>query len=162
MPSKTDTYRTTRSVMNAAELTTHRVSASGRDYARSSDGYDDMAVANEQGWRAISSWGREGWDLGRWPYVVISTRRTGRPVVGNDHAEGRPFQMRQTIEGDTTVYAFATEADREAAIDYLFQWYAAGEPWSVCTWETRSQLDFGTVEVPAEWRGPFSWERLGN
>jgi len=148
----TDTYAPTRPVMSAAELKRHHIDRAGRDCALSGDGYDDMELASRSGWHAVSSWGRNGWDLGNWPYVVISVR------THTDRVHDA-YEMRQTVEGDTDVYAFSTAADRDAAIDYLFQWYAAGTAWSVATHETRERLDAGDLEVPTAWRGPFSWER---
>ena len=158
----TETF--TRPVMTAAELATFRVADHGRDYRLSDDGYGDMEVANRQGWSAISGWGHDGWDLGDWPYVVISTRKVGRPLPGNDFAEARPYQMRQTCEGDTTVYAFTSEADRDAAIDYLFIWYGVGrsyDRWVAegLTYDKRADLDAGTLRVPVQFRGPFTWKR---
>lgn len=150
----------TRPVMTARELAEHRVGSHGRDYRYSTDGFGDMAVANAEGWHAVASWGRDGWDLGDWPYVVVSTRRTGRPVRGNYHTDGRPWQVRVTVEGDTDVYAFATEEERDAAINYLFVWYGLSRgytgPWSGLTERDRAALDAGTLQVPVALRGPYS------
>jgi hypothetical protein len=38
------------------------------------DGYERMNAARAHGWTAIPSWGLEGWDLGRWPLVIIFHR----------------------------------------------------------------------------------------
>lgn len=148
---------TLRPIMTAAELEEHRVGSHGRDYSRSDDGYDDMDVAAGQGWSAISGWGRDGYDLGEWPYVVISVR--DRAVTPADVARrGARFEMRQTVEGDTTVYAFRVPEDRAAAIDYLFVWYGIGrdyEEWAVLGVTSREGLDAGTLRVPVELRGPY-------
>lgn len=163
-----------RPIMTATELRSHQIAVHGRDYSRSTDGWSDMEVANEDGWHAVSGWGRDGYDLGDWPFVVISTRRTGRSLPGNDHTEDRSFQMRQTVEGDTTVYAFGSEQDRNAAIDYLFIWYGIGRDYGDVLWcslaeiwdgdgnrtrDSRAELDAGVLRIPAELRGPFSWKR---
>lgn len=140
----------TRPVMAAAELAGSKVRDYGRNYALSGDGYDDMDVATRQGWQFIPGWGRDGWDMGEWPYVSIGVRNTN----------GR-FQLMQIIEGDHTVYEFATQADRSAALDYLFLWYAAdkgldGFPF---TYEERQQLDAGKLTIDDQWRGPFRHEQ---
>lgn len=146
---------TTRPVMTSDELSARQVDSHGRDYSRSDDGWDDMEVAASEGWSAVSGWGRDGWDLGEWPYVVVSVR---------DVAADR-WEMRQTVEGDTTVYRFATTSDRDAAIDYLFVWYGLGKEYDEwvaegLTHDKREALDAGTLRVPERFRGPFSWARL--
>lgn len=194
-----------RPIMTRAELATHQVDQHGRDYSRSDDGYSDMEVAAGEGWSAVSGWGRDGYDLGDWPYVVISV--SGQPakvdVFDLDRSAGqryhfadadkfaafvatlraddrdfyeivqRPYLMRQTVEGDTTVYAFDSLEDRNAAIDYLFIWYGIGreyDEWTVrgvssvydCDtgkYPAREGLDAGTLRIPEELRGPFSWAR---
>ncbi len=141
-----------RAIMTRAELVAHKATSSGRDYSRSDDGYGDMEVASSEGWHAISGWGQDGWDLGDWPYVVISTR---------DHSTS--FQMRQTVEGDTDVYYFDSTEERNAAIDYLFIWYGIGheyDKWQAAGLTSREALDAGTLRVPEEFRGPFSWSRV--
>ncbi len=156
-----------RSVMAREELQRHHVGRHGRDYSRSDDGYDDMEVNAAEGWIAVSGWGRDGWDLGDWPFVAISVRnaRAGNPE--------RLYQLLSVVEGDHDLYAFASQEDRSAAIDYLFIWYGIGrryddweklgmnEVWEdgVLVRDTRALLDAGDLAVPAELRGPFSWER---
>ena len=125
-----DTYSPGRPPMNRAELAKHEMSQQGRDCRFSSpnfsdDGYGDIEVATKLGWTAVSSWGHDGWDLGNWPYVVISIRNVGDLYCG----AAWQYQMRQTVEGDTTNYGFASAEDRNAAIDYLFGWYAAKQDW---------------------------------
>lgn len=156
-----------RPIMTRAELAKHQIDAHGRDYSRSDDGYDDMELAISEGWSAISGWGRDGWDLGDWPYVVISVRNVGVTDIVKDNercTSASRYQMRQTVEGDTTVYDFASKADRDAAIDCLFVWYGFGQDydsWAIegLTSDKREALDAGTLRVPAQFRGPFSWKR---
>lgn len=142
----------TRPVMTRKELADHQVHAYGRNYAESCDGYEDMEAEEGRGWTAISGWARDGYDLGDWPYVTIYTR---------PEWDGK-FPLLQIVEGDRTLWSFDTEADREAAIDYLFLWYAAGDRWAQeqGAWIDREALDAGTLDVPPEFRGPFSWARL--
>lgn len=142
-----DSTSTARAIMSAAELDAHKAGEHGRDYRLSDDGYGDMEVAERRGWTTISSWGHDGWDLGDWPYVVISTRTTNASNTGQ-------YELQQVCEGDHTRYQFDNAADREAAIDYLFLWYAAGESWAPLAYEDRARLDAGEVEVPERFRGP--------
>lgn len=147
-----------RPIMTAAELAEHRVGAHGRDYTRSDDGYGDMSEARGEGWRVISGWGRDGWDLGDWPYVSIMIRdRAETPEL---QLRGSRFEMQTICEGDHDVYRFDHEEDRTAALDYLFLWYAAGEDWAPLTYEDRARLDAGELgDVDPKFRGPFSWAR---
>jgi hypothetical protein len=142
----------TRPIMTAAELAEHRVNDHGRDYALSCDGYEDMGVAEQAGWHAVGNWGRDGWDLGSWPYVVLYARVTSGRFEPHDDA-GR-WELMQIVEGDHTEYRFLTEADRDAAMDYLFLWYAAAKHWAPLSEEDRARLDAGTLEVDPKWRGP--------
>lgn len=141
----TTAYAPTRPLMSAAELATHQVTAYGRNYAESDDGYGDMAVEEDRGWHSCAGWGRDGWDLGSWPYVVIYRRKL---------PDGK-FGVMQICEGDRTVYAFTSEADRDAAIDYLFLWYAAGEDWAPLRYDQRAELDEGELAVDEKFRGPY-------
>lgn len=139
----TDSYSPTRPIMGSAELARHKATAHGRDYTVSDDGYDDMEAAAKQGWRTLSSWGHDGWDLGNWPYVSIQVR----------NRDGR-FELQSICEGDHTLYAFDADGDRDAALDYLFLWHAADKDWAPLNWDQRAQLDEGGFEVDAKFRGP--------
>lgn len=138
-----------RKPMTAAELAEHHIGRGGRDYNLACDGYEDMEVAEAGGWSVIHAWGRDGWDLGNHPYVSIATRE--RDGV---------LQMQQIVEGDHDVYEFPSGEDRTAAIDYLFLWYAADEPWAPLKPEDRGQLDAGELAVDEKFSGPFSWDRV--
>lgn len=160
-----------RAIMTAGELRRHRVTSHGRDYSKSDDGYSDMEVAAAEDWHAVSGWGRDGWDLGDWPYVVISVRNRAASSTRCGEcgtirsADTGGYEMRQTVEGDTDVYRFSSVEDRNAAIDYLFVWYGLGkelDEWTVegLTPDKRDALDAGTLRVPEQFRGPFRWARL--
>jgi hypothetical protein len=137
-----------RPPMTAAELGEHKVTAYGRDYSESDDGYGDMAAEEKRGWGVLPSWGRDGWNLGDWPYVVVYVR---------DRA-GEQHELMVICEGDRTIYAFDMAMDRTAAIDYMFAWYAAGQRWAEWTWEDRERLDVGHLEVDLKFRGPYRQE----
>jgi hypothetical protein len=140
----------TRPVMGRDELLAHRTKTYGRDHAVSDDGYDDMQAAQSQGWKTHGTWGRDGWDLGQWPYVTVHLRTT----------DGR-YEVLTITEGDHELYTFASEADQHAAVDYLFLWHAANQAWCpVQGEEGRAALDLGGAEVDPRYRGPFSWARL--
>lgn len=149
MTALTASEREARPIMTAAELKTFEVRQYGRDYSESDDGYSDMEAEEGRGWRPVGLWGRDGWDLGGWPYVVIYVKTS----LGE---QGRTYELMQICEGDRTVWSFTSEADRYAAIDYLFLWYAAGtgESWAPLTWEQREQLDKGELTFEPKWRGP--------
>lgn len=133
----------TRPLMTAAELREHQTGSNGRNYAEADDGYSDMEAEAGRGWNTVASWGRDGWNLGDWPYVSFQVReRSGQ------------YELQQIVEGDRTRWTFATLADRNAAVDYLFLWYSAGEDWSPVTYENREHLNAGTLRVDDRFRGP--------
>jgi hypothetical protein len=110
---------------------------------RGDDGYDRIELAGRRGWHAVPSWGRDGWDLGSWPLVVIFHRRSD---VG--------YELAYNVEGDITVYRYATRELLDTATDYLAFWHWKHEDES---WVA----GVDSVEVaPAHLRGPFSWARL--
>jgi hypothetical protein len=39
------------------------------DYAE--EGYDWISRLSN-GWYAVPGWGKDGWDLGNWPYVIVA------------------------------------------------------------------------------------------
>jgi hypothetical protein len=149
----TTTYAITRPLMTAAELREHQATQYGRNYAESDDGYSDMDAEQGRGWHALAGWGRDGWDLGDWPYVAIYTREAGDR--GSLFVPGRRFELMQICEGDRTQYAFETRAERDAAVDYLFLWYAAGKRWAPLSYEDRAKLDAGELTVDEKFRGPY-------
>lgn len=110
---------------------------------RGDDGYDRIESASRYGWKAIPSWGLDGWDLGSWPLVVMFHRSI-------DDA----FELAYNVEGDITVYRYATRELRDAATDYLafWHWKHEQEAWV-------DGIDSADV-APARLRGPFSWKRL--
>lgn len=103
------------------------------------DGYDVMAQAERplQGWRVVSSWGRDGYDLGSWPYVMVFFR------------ERRGFEIAYYVERDVVCYVAPTKARREAIVDEIafFHWKHQNEVWV---------KGYESVEhVPDELRGPY-------
>jgi hypothetical protein len=109
--------------------------------AHGEEGYDRMERRQPEGWQPISGWGRNGWDLGSWPYVVISHRHT---------PEG--FELLYDVEGDTSIYRYPTREQRDAATDELAFFHWEGEDW-IAGIEN-------AADAPEHLRGPFSWSRL--
>lgn len=109
---------------------------------RGEDGYDRIKTAQQHGWRAVPSWGIEGWGLGAWPLVVISHRHTARG-----------FDLAYNVEGDVTIYRYPTRELRDAATDCLafWHWKHAGEDWV----DGVESID----AAPDHLRGPFSQKR---
>jgi hypothetical protein len=116
--------------------------------AAGGDGYDVMEAAGTgprvDRWHAVPSWGLDGWDLGSWPLVAVYVRRD----TNGEH------QLAYYVEGDVTIYGYATVEERNRAIDELafFHWNWAGESWV----EGIDSAD----EMPNHLCGPFSWDRL--
>jgi hypothetical protein len=107
-------------------------------------GYEWIGSLRGTGWDAVGSWGRDGWDLGSWPLVCVA------------HFDGgeRGYGVAYYVEGDVTVYEFATREERDAKTDELafFHWKRESESW-IEGYDSVEQL-------PARLRGPFSWARL--
>lgn len=105
------------------------------------NGYEFIETYRRFGWRAIPSWGRDGWDLGSWPLVVVLLRNT---AVG----ERRRYELAYYVEGDVTVWLFAKPEEREAKVNELawFHWRWEGAPWIAGVPEG---------DEPAELKGPY-------
>ena len=141
-------YEITRPRMTAAELKEHETASYGRNYTESDDGYSDMEAEEKRGWSVQAGWGQDGWNLGDWPYVMFYFRE-----------RDDSYELLTIVEGDRTAWKFSSREDRDAAVDYLFLWYAAGESWAPLSWEDREKLDAGTLVIAdSKWRGPYREE----
>jgi hypothetical protein len=112
------------------------------------EGYGFIGVGEENGWRAISAWGRDGWDLGDWPYVVYLFRdRVVEPSTLDNDPATMAYERACYVEGDITIESFATAEDRERETDEsaLFYWRHQG-----ASWLNRPEADL---------RGPYSRKR---
>jgi hypothetical protein len=111
-------------------------------YARwpGDDGYDRMDFARANRWEPISSWGRDGWDLGSWPLVVVYHR--GDTDLAVD------------VEGDITIETFPTPKERDRRTDEtaFFYWKNHDQDW-VRGIDSHEQM-------AEHLRGRFSWKRL--
>jgi hypothetical protein len=105
------------------------------------DGYSMMAIAEARNWETIGGWGKAGWNLGYWPYVIIFFR----------DREGF-FDVLEYCEGDVTMWACPTAEIREEITNglALYHWkhneYSA--PDAIKEYETLEQL-------PDEYKGPY-------
>jgi hypothetical protein len=99
-----------------------------------------MDYARRLGWDPISSWGRNGWDLGSWPYVVVYHRGE--------------LEMAVDVEGDIDIWKFPTREVRDGMTDgtAFFYWKNHEEEWvdGIDSYE----------QMPPTLCGPFSWARL--
>ena len=82
----------------------------------SGDGYDWIEDLTG-GWRVLPCWGRHGWDLGEWPYVIVAV------CVARTEDSTRVYGVATYTEGDTTVQAFATATERDHEIDHHAAWH---------------------------------------
>jgi hypothetical protein len=130
--------------MNLKEMQRYRVAPEGVwavAQMSGGDGYDRMDIAEKAKWWAVASWGRDGWDLGQWPYVIVY------------HRDGETFELATNVEGDADCYSFPTRELRDEATDHLAFWYWQhyGKEWA-----KGHSID----DIPAHLRGAFSWARL--
>jgi hypothetical protein len=83
-------------------------------------GADALVTVEEaarHGWRAIRSWGHDGWNLGSWPDIVVFCRERWDMV--SEHGtftRPEPFELAVYVydDGDVTAYAFPTAELRES------------------------------------------------
>jgi hypothetical protein len=110
---------------------------------RGDDAVARMALAYVRRWKPVPTWGRDGWEFGAWPYVVVYHRTA-------DNA----WQLTENVEGDATVYSYPSRGLRDAATDCLaFSYWKHDQRGWVS--------DIDSVDVaPDNLRGPFSWARL--
>lgn len=106
------------------------------------DGYDDMDAAQKFGWHAIGGWGRDGYNLGAWPLVIIFFRdlNKGSEVL---------YQVAEYVEGDVAMWSCPTEEIRQQVTDELafFHWKHSEKEWV----GLYSSVD----ELPDELKGPY-------
>jgi hypothetical protein len=126
------------------------------------DGYEFMQKSREQaGWYDVGSWGRDGWNLGVWPLVIVQ-HRDPSPLIGT-------FDVLYYVEGDITIYRYDTREERDAKTDVLFVFHALDSSHPVAdelaklgiTWETRGSVEEMLDRLPAYLRGPYSVGRSG-
>ncbi|GAA1836071.1 hypothetical protein GCM10009795_096560 [Nocardioides hankookensis] len=100
------------------------------------------------GWSPVPAWGRDGWDLGDWPYVVVV--HYNPPTT--DCAQ--VYAVATYIEGDLEAHAFTTRTERDAETDDI----------AICQWRHNStgpaDLSAYDDNIAPEHRGPAHLDRL--
>lgn len=82
------------------------------------EGYDWLERLPD-GWKPVAAWGREGWDLGDWPYaIVVEYRDPGQGV----------YAVGTYVENDITVQRFETVEEQYDAIDKIAEFYWRADP----------------------------------
>jgi len=110
------------------------------------DGYDDMELAEKHGWQPISAWGKEGWNLGSWPLVIVFYRNLKKE-------DEILYQVIEYVEGDVTMWSCQTKELRQQVIDELafFHWKFSHKEWV---------KEYNSVDqLPDELRGPYGSQR---
>lgn len=108
-------------------------------------GYDwmDNVADTRSGWHAVPDWGLDGWNLGRWPYVIVC----------HYDAPGR-HGLAIYCEGDLDVRAYDTQTERDADTDRIAHLY----------WRNYRSGPDDLPDKPEDMRphhrGPFSRQRL--
>lgn len=122
-----------------------------------------LPILDSDQWVDPGSWGRDGWDLGEWPYVKY--KWVDVPATACFPAA---YGYLSYCEGDYTVIAFATREERDRQLDEsaLFHWkhsermrHLLLKPLRVVR-EGKPIEDLTVDDLPARMRGHFSWARL--
>ena len=102
-------------------------------------GYEFLDHTRRAGWEIISSWGKDGWDMGSWPLVSVSQRT----LAGK-------YQILTYSEGDVTIETYDTEQERLTALDAIaeFYWRQLGEG-------PTDMARYPEGQLPAEYRGYY-------
>ncbi len=105
-------------------------------------GYDWIGALRRCGWHAVCSWGRDGWDLGCWPQVIVA-----------HHDRPGCYGLCLYVEGDLDLSAYPTREARDQATDrlaaYYWRYYQHGP----------TDLPASDTDLQPHHRGPFSWSR---
>lgn len=82
------------------------------------EGYDWMESLDGTGWHEVPGWGRDGWDLGSWPYIIFAAAKT-------EDETGKLFGYTTYVEGDVTARWYRSCEARNLAISKEAFWYWA-------------------------------------
>ncbi|GAB3873838.1 hypothetical protein ACFQ1S_03730 [Kibdelosporangium lantanae] len=87
-------------------------------YADSYDGHEWRDKAEQFGWDVPGLWGRDGWDLGSWPLVVMALY---------DSEKTDTWALMTYVEGDMVVKVFTTREARDLAVtEVAVGWWRFG------------------------------------
>jgi hypothetical protein len=78
------------------------------------DGYDWMAEALPPGWHAEPIWGRDGWDLGTWPLVIVAL------YIDDDQ---KNYAVATYVEGDVDVKRYKSRGALCVAVNRTAEFY---------------------------------------
>lgn len=104
---------TTKDTGETIEFTRPAGREDEQGYSR--DGYDWMDAASETGWHTLSSWGKDGWDAGQWPYVMVSLAKTS-------DEKGNLYGMTTYCEGDLDTTFYRSQQEQWKAITEWCRW----------------------------------------
>jgi hypothetical protein len=72
-----------------------------------------------EGWKAHGSWGRDGWDLGSWPYRIVAIY---------DHPEQHTFAYATYTEGDVRAVTCESQEELYEAVDDVAEYHWRNDP----------------------------------
>lgn len=98
-----------------------------------------------EGWKAHGSWGRDGWDLGAWPYAIIAIY---------DDPEQQTFAYAVYTEGDVGTITFESQEQLYEAVDDIAEYQ-----WRIDPERAPDDLPADDGLLPHH-RDPFSWKRM--
>ncbi|MBX3094410.1 MAG: hypothetical protein KF680_07740 [Cryobacterium sp.] len=102
------------------------------------DGFEFMDANRALGWRQVPSWGRDGYDMGRWPGIVVMTN--------DDYARPRALVY---FEGDVQATEFNTVTERDNYLDHVAEtFWRSGEADG-----PRDLALFEQGQLPPQYRG---------
>lgn len=114
------------------------------------------ANGNGQHWQAVSSWGRDGFDMGDWPLVVYALGH----VTETEADRLAPWRVLERIEGDVRLWAFETRHEALRALDALAAYWWRQSPGRHGEAMTAIVDEVPSGSLPIRFRGPFAWSRL--
>lgn len=78
------------------------------------DGYDWMTEGLPHGWHAEPIWGRDGWNLGVWPLVIVA-------LYADDEREN--YAVATYVEGDVDVKRYQSRGALYVAVNGIAEFY---------------------------------------
>lgn len=98
------------------------------------DGWDFINELSH-GWQAIGLWGRDGWNLGSWPYVVVA------------HYDGDGlYAVATRVEGDIEIKQFTSYDERNKETNRIAVFY----------WQ-HYEVESAPQDVSDSRLGPYVW-----
>ncbi len=104
-------------------------------------GYEMMEIANTHGWTPVAGWGKDGYDLGSWPYLIVFVNRRD-----NQHL------IATYCEGDITQYQCPTDLIRNQIITEIAFYH-----WKHSEYSAPPNMEKynSTEDLPDELKGPY-------